>query len=130
MSTVAGEHTGEGSLISNTGIPGVEIVTGIDSVDVHPAEFVTLKVKTPPPRFVIILLVPVPIVVAPPGKIVRTHEPVDGNALNNTLPVGISNVGCIIVPTAGADGVVGCTGITTFAEGTDKHPSAVVTVKL
>lgn len=130
MSTGVGEHTAEGSVIISTGTPGVEIVTGIDSVEVHPAEFVTLNVKTPPPRFVNVLLVPVPIVVTPPGKIVITHEPVDGNSLSNTLPVGISNVGCIIVPTAGAEGVVGCTGITTFAEGTDKHPSAVVTVKL
>jgi hypothetical protein len=36
----------------------------------------------------------------------------------------------VIVPTTGASGETGFDGITTFAEGTDKHPSFVVTVKL
>lgn len=102
-----GEHTAEGSEIIRTGTPGVEIITGIDSVEVHPDEFVTLKVNTPPSRFVIVLLVPVPAVVAPPGKRVITHEPVEGNPLNTTLPVGIAKVGWVIVPTVGAAGVGG-----------------------
>ena len=125
---MVGEHTAEGSEIIRTGTPGVEIITGIDSVEVHPDEFVTLKVNTPPSRFVIVLLVPVPAVVTPPGKRVITHEPVEGNPFNTTLPVGIANVGWVIVPTVGAAGVGGCAGMITFAEGTDKHPSAVVTV--
>jgi len=108
----------------------VEIVTGPDPVDVQPAEFVTVKVNTPPSRFDIVLLVPVPVVVAAPGSFVITHVPVDGNPLNTTLPVGTSNVGWVIVPTTGAEGVGGCAGIITFAEGTDKQPSDVVTVKL
>jgi hypothetical protein len=36
----------------------------------------------------------------------------------------------VIVPTPGASGGIGCEGITTFEEGTDKHPSFDVTVKL
>ena len=74
------------------------------------------------------MLVPVPAVVTAPGERVMTHVPDDGNPLNITLPVGTANVGWVIVPTTGAEGVGGCAGITTFAEGTDKHPSAVVTV--
>ena len=124
------EHTVGGSVIIKTGTPGVEIVTGTDSVEVHPTEFVTVKVNTPPSRFVIVLVVPVPAVVTAPGKRVITHAPVEGNPLNTTLPVGTANVGWVIAPTTGAPGEGGCAGITTFAEGTDKHPSAVVTVKL
>jgi len=65
---VFGEHTAEGSDIIKTGTPGAEITTGIDSVEVHPDEFVTVNVNTPPSRFVIVLLVPVPAVVTAPGK--------------------------------------------------------------
>jgi hypothetical protein len=107
MSTVFGEHTAEGSEITKTGTPGAEITTGIDSVEVHQEEFVTVKVNTPPSRSVIVLLVPVPAVVTPPGKHVITHEPVEGNPLNTTLPVGTANVGWVIVPTVGAAGVGG-----------------------
>ena len=74
------------------------------------------------------MLVPVPVVVTAPGKRVISHVPDDGNPFNRTLPVGTENVGWVIVPTTGEAGVGGGAGITTFAEGTDKHPSAVVTV--
>lgn len=127
---MAGEHTVDGSVIIKTGAPGVEIVTGTDSAEVHPEAFVTLNVNTPPSRLVIVLLMPVPVVVTEPGSCVITHVPDDGNPLNTTLPVGTANVGWVIVPTAGAVGEDGCAGINTFADGTDKHPSAVVTVKL
>ena len=39
-----------------------------------------------------------------PGLIV--HEP-EGKSLNTTLPVGTVQVGCVIVPTVGAEGVTG-----------------------
>src|SRR5450759_4869904 len=107
MSTVFGEHTAGGSEITKTGAPGVEITTGTDSGEVHPDEFVTLKVNTPPSRPVIVLLIPVPGVVTPPAKSVITHEPVEGNPLNTTLPVGTANFGWVIVPTVGAAGVGG-----------------------
>ena len=89
------------------GTPGVEIVTGPDSVEVQPAEFVTVKVNIPSTRFDIVLLVPVPVVVAAPGKRLITQVPVDGNPLNTTLPVGTANVGWVIVPITGAEGVGG-----------------------
>jgi hypothetical protein len=129
-STFDGEHTAGGSVIVSIGTPGVEIVTGADSTEVQPAELVTVKVNIPPARFDIVRLVPVPVVVAAPGKRVITQVPVDGNPLKTTLPVGRANVGWVIVPITGAEGVIGCAGITTFAEGTDKQPSEVVTVKL
>jgi hypothetical protein len=109
-------------------MPGVEMVTDPDSVDVHPVELEILNVYTPPARLAIVTLLPVPVVVTDPGKRVRVHVPVAGNPFNTTLPDGTKRVGCVIVPTAGAAGAVGCAGINTFADGTDKHPSAVVTV--
>lgn len=130
MFTVFGEHTARGFVIIRTGTPGFEIVTGTDSAEVHPEEFVTLKVKTPSSRFVIVLMGPLPVVVNDPGNLVIIHEPVEGNPLNTTLPVGSATVGCVIVPTSGAAGVGGCAGITTFADGADRQPFAVTTVKL
>lgn len=107
MSTVLGEHTGKGSVITKTDTPGVEITTGADSVEVHPDEFVTSKVNTPSSRFVIVLLAPLPAVVNPPGKRVITHEPGEGSPLNTTLPDGTASVGWVMVPTTGAVGVGG-----------------------
>jgi hypothetical protein len=66
--------------------------------------------------------------VTEPGNRMRVHVPVVGKPFNTTLPEGTDKVGWVIMPIAGAAGVAGWTGITTFAEGTDKHPSAVVTV--
>ena len=53
-----------------------------------------------------------------------------GNPVSMTLPVGSAQVGCVIVPAAGAAGVEGCELITTLAEGEEEHPAALVTVKL
>jgi hypothetical protein len=128
ISTVAGEQTAGGSVISSVGIPGVEIVTVADSADVQPEEFVTLKVYTPPARFVMVTLMPVPVVVTAPGNRVRVQVPVAGNPFKTTLPDGTENVGWVIVPREGVAGAAGWAGITTFTDGTDKHPSAVVTV--
>ena len=52
-------------------------------------------------------LVPVPVVVVPPGDLVKVHVPVTGNPLKITLPVAKAQVGCVIVPTKGAVGVAG-----------------------
>lgn len=51
-----------------------------------------------------------------------------GNPLNMKLPVATEQVGCVIAPTVGADGVTGCALITTLAEAKDVHPTAFVTV--
>ena len=55
----------------------------------------------------IVVLVPVPVLVIPPGDLVKVHVPDDGNPLNTTLPVAILHVGCVIVPAVGAVGVTG-----------------------
>jgi hypothetical protein len=66
-------------------------------------------------------------VVTAPGFLVNVQVP-DGNPLNATLPVATVQVGWVIVPTTGALGVAGCALITTFAEATEVHPAALVTV--
>jgi hypothetical protein len=50
------------------------------------------------------VLVPVPVVVLPPGDLVSVHVPDEGNPVNITLPVPTPQVGWVIVPTAGALG--------------------------
>ena len=52
-------------------------------------------------------LVPVPVVVVPPGERVRVHVPLAGNPLRITLPVAKTQLGWVIVPTVGAVGVAG-----------------------
>ena len=58
-------------------------------------------------------LVPEPVVVVPPGDLVRVHVPVAGNPFNTTLPVATLQVGWVIVPRVGAEGVQFCTVIFT-----------------
>ena len=65
-----------------------------------------------------------------PGLLVSVQVPVDGSPLNTTLPVAIEQVGVVIVPTDGADGVAGWTGIITLDEEVEIHPSELVTVKV
>ena len=60
-----------------------------------------------------------------PGLIVQLPA---GNPLSTTDPVATAQVGCVIVPTAGAVGVAGCALITTFADAGEVHPAALVTV--
>lgn len=54
----------------------------------------------------------------------------EGNPFKTTLPATPLQVGKVIAPTAGAVGFPGGPGITAFADGADKHPAALVTVKL
>jgi hypothetical protein len=77
-----------------------------------------------------VVLVPDPVVVTPPGVRVRVQEPVEGNPLNNTLPVDTVHVGGVIVPTTGAVGTDGCAIITTFADDPDIQLFALVIVKV
>ena len=53
------------------------------------------------------MLVPEPVVVVPPGVRVNVQVPVDGKPLNITLPVDTAQVGCVMVPTTGTEGVGG-----------------------
>ena len=65
-----------------------------------------------------------------PGIRVRVHVPVAGSPLKATLPVDRAQVGWIMSPTAGADGVSGWAFITTFGEAAETHPFELVTVKV
>jgi hypothetical protein len=81
----------------------------------------------PGTRFVIVALVPVPVI--PPGLIV--HVPAAGKPFITILPVGVEHSeGCVTVPMTGAVGATGAALITTSAEVLDIHPVAFVTLKL
>jgi hypothetical protein len=56
--------------------------------------------------------------------------PVDGRPLNTTLPVATEQVGGVMAPTVGADGVAGWAGIITLDEEVEIHPSELVIVKV
>jgi hypothetical protein len=105
-------------------------ITFSDRTDVHPFELVTVKVCVPEGSAEIVVPVPVPEIVTPPGFLVNVQLPVAGNPLKTTLPVDIAHVGCVMVPMTGADGGEGGGLITTSADDTDIHPSALVTVKV
>jgi hypothetical protein len=77
-----------------------------------------------------VTVVPVPVVVTPPGDRITVHSPVSGSPVNTTLPVDIAQVGWVMVPIVGAVGVGGCALIVTFAEEGDTQPAADVTVKV
>jgi len=61
-----------------------------------------------------------------PGLIVQVP---DGKPLNTTLPVAVEQVGWVMVPTIGPDGVTGCAVMTTLPDAAEVHPAALVTVK-
>ena len=75
-----------------------------------------------------VLLVPVPVVVIPPGVLVNVQVPVAGKPFKTTPPVAVEQVGCVIVPTVGVDGADGATSITTLADAPEIHPASLVTV--
>ena len=79
--------------------------------------------RVPAGTFDIVILAPEPAIV--PGLIVQFP---DGKPVNSTLPVATAQVGCIIVPVNGAEGVTGCEFITTFVDASDVHPTELVTV--
>ena len=75
-----------------------------------------------------VVLEPVPVAVAPPGFLIKVHVPVGGKLFSTTLPVGTAHVGCVLVPTAGADGEAGAALITMFDDEDEVHPATSVTV--
>ena len=75
-----------------------------------------------------VLLVPVPVVVVPPGVLVNVQVPVAGNPFNTTLPVDIIHVGCVMVAVIGAEGEPGAVLMTTLPDADEIHPDALVTV--
>ncbi len=52
-----------------------------------------------------VVLVPEPVVVMPPGVRVMVQSPVAGRLLSITLPPGLAQDGCVTVPGTGAAGL-------------------------
>jgi hypothetical protein len=81
------------------------IIIMVDEGDIHPAEFVTVKVYVPADRLDILVLIPEPAVVTSPGERISVQIPVAGKPFKTTSPDGTAQVGCVIVPTIGATGL-------------------------
>jgi hypothetical protein len=64
-----------------------------------------VKVYVPAKSPEMVVLVPLPGVVVPPGFIVNVQVPVAGKPFKITLPVDNAHVGCVIVPGTGAEGI-------------------------
>ena len=73
-------------------------------------------------------LMPVPVVIVPPGVLVNVHVPEAGKPLKTTLPVAIAQVGWVIIPIVGVVGDNGWAVITTLTEAGDTQPEELVTV--
>ena len=83
----------------------VLITTSIDASETHPDSFVTVKVNVPDESPDIVVLIPVPEVVVPPGERVKVQFSDGGKPLISTLPVVSASIGCVIFPTLGEVGV-------------------------
>ena len=83
-------------VMPGTGACGVtgwgSIVTGSDGSEVHPEEFVTVKVYVPASSPSIVEFVPVPLLVSP-EVIVSVQVPVPGRLPIKTLPVAVVHEG-------------------------------------
>ena len=66
----------------------------------------------------------------PDGLPVTVQVPEAGKPLKSIEPVGVVHVGCVTVPSTGADGVVGAALTVTDAVAVDVQPLALVTVKV
>ena len=76
------------------GVFGCALITTLpDADEVHPAALVTMKVCVPVAIPDMVVLVPVPLVVVPPGFLVKVQVPEAGKPLNTTLPVATVQVG-------------------------------------
>ena len=69
------------------------------------------------------MLVPVPVVLIPPGYLCSVHVPDAGRPLSTTLPVATVQLGAVMVPTSGADGVAGWACIAALTDEADTHPA-------
>jgi hypothetical protein len=111
------------------GVGGCAFITALpDAVDEHSAALVTVKVYDPAGIPGIDMLIPVPVLVVPPGVLVNVQEPVEGNPFRTAIPVARLQVGWVIVPTVGAVGVEGCKLITMLADAGDMQLEALVTM--
>lgn len=104
---VATEHVGcvIVPITGDAGVDGLALITTLpDDSEIHPDAFITVKVYVPAKSPVMVVLVPVPVAVVPPGILVNLQVPIEGKPFNITLPVGTEHVGFVIVPTVGAVG--------------------------
>jgi len=80
-----------------TGAVGVdgceEIITFAEVADTQPAAFVTVNVYVFGASPLIVVLVPDPVVMTPPGVLIIVQVPVPGNPVRTTLPVVTEHVG-------------------------------------
>jgi len=114
-------------MVGAEGVEGCELITTFSEAgELHPDPLVTVKLYVSAVSPVMDVLVPVPVIA--PGLMVQVPDA--GKPPNMTLPVETVQVGCVMVPTAGAAGVDRCALITTSAETGEMHPAALVTVKL
>ena len=90
--------------VPTIGAAGVAAVntTVVDDGEIHPLAFVTVKLWVPTASPDIVTLLPEPDIA--PGLIIQFPA---GRPLNVTLPVATVQVGCVTVPTTGAEGVSG-----------------------
>ena len=90
------------------GVIGCALITAFsEAAEVHPSALVTVKVYVLlAARPLNSAVVPVPGMVVEPTVSVTVHEPEAGNPLNATLPVAVAQVGWVIIPAMGAEGVV------------------------
>lgn len=68
--------------------------------------------------------------VMPPGVLVIVQVPEAGKPFNTTEPVGVPQLGCVIVPTVGAAGFAGAALMATLPESPETQPTSLVTVKV
>ena len=75
------------------------------------------------------MLAPLPNVETGPGYLISVQLPA-GRPVSSALPVARLQVGGVIVPTPGAEGVAGWGSITALADEDDVQPLKLVTVKV
>ena len=75
-------------------------------------------------------VVPIPVMVVDPTDSVTVHMPDAGSPLKATLPVAVVQVGWVMVPITGADGVAGCALMVALSDEAEVQPAALVTVKV
>jgi hypothetical protein len=84
---------------------GCEFITTLPEAGEIHAATATVNVYVPAVRPEIVELIPVPVVMTPPGDLVNVQVPVAGNPFRTALPVATEHVGCVILPTTGAVGI-------------------------
>jgi len=96
-----------------------------EEAEIQPSELVTVNVRVPAASPEIVVLLPLPAML--PGLMVQLP---DGNPFKTTLPVARAQVGWVMVPIVGAEGVAGCGSMTTLPEVAEMQPSELVTVNV